>query len=344
MQNRHKAALAALFLAAGIQSATAEEITLKVSHFLPGVATAQAKVLQPWCDAIQQQSSGRLKCQLYPAMLLGGTPPQLVDQVKNGVADIVWTAPGYSAGRFPKTEALELPGVLPLGGVASGKLIWSFYEQNLKEEYAGYKVLAMHGDGGMNFHTAKREIKGAADFVGLKLRAPNKIISRTLATLGATPVAMPASQVTESVAKGVVDGASAVWENVVPIKLDEVTSFHSDTPADKPAMGATVLTVLMNKDKYNALPADLKAVIDRNSGLALVERFGKAWDETIQANKDKVRAKGDRLTVISNEAYADMRKKAEPLEKEWIAEAQAKGFNGEALLHNARALSGKQAR
>ena len=111
--------LLAGFALAAAQASQAQEVTFKIAHFLPAVATTQKLVLQPWCDEMGQLSNGRIKCQFYPSMQLGGTPAQLTDQVKNGVADIVWTAPGYSTGRFPKTEALELPGVLPLGGLSA---------------------------------------------------------------------------------------------------------------------------------------------------------------------------------------------------------------------------------
>jgi len=326
---------------AAAATAQAQEVTLKIAHFLPGVALTQRAVMEPWCAELGKQSAGRLKCQFYPAMQLGGTPAQLVEQVKNGIADVVWTAPGYSTGRFPRTEALELPGVLPSGGLAGGRAIWAFYEQQLRDEYSAFKVLAMHGDGGMNIHTAKTPINGAADLVGLKLRAPNRTISKTLTALGATPVAMPPAQMTESIAKGVVDGASAVWEVLMPTKLDEVTRFHMETPADKPVLGATVLALLMNKQKYDALPADLKAVIDRNSGLVLVERYGTVWDEATISARDKVRAAKHTVTMVSGAAYDDMRKRAEPVEKEWIADSKAKGFDGAALVAAARGISGK---
>lgn len=323
-------------------SAHAQQVTLKISHFLPGVANAQSKVLQPWCDTIGQQSAGRLKCQFYPAMQLGGTPPQLVDQVKNGVADIVWTAPGYSAGRFPKTEALEMPGVLPLGGLKGGRVIWEFFEKNLKEEYAGYKVLAMHGDGGLNLHTANTPIRQLSDINGLKLRSPNRSIAKTLTALGATPVAMPPAQMTEAISKGVVDGASAVWEVIIPTKLDEVTKFHMETPADKPALGATVLTVLMNKGKYESLPPDLKAIIDKNSGLVMVEQFGRVWDDAIVSARDKVKSHGNTVTVISTEAYDAMLRRTDVVEKEWIADSKSKGIKGEELLSSARMIAKAQ--
>ena len=95
-------------MALAFGAASAEEVTLKVHHFLPPGSTAHAKFITPWCDKINKESAGRLKCQIYPAMQLGGTPPQLIDQARDGIADIVWTLPGYSAGRFPAVEVFEL--------------------------------------------------------------------------------------------------------------------------------------------------------------------------------------------------------------------------------------------
>ena len=84
-------------------------MVLKVHHFLPGTSNVHVNLIQPWCDKIGKESGGKLKCQIYPAMQLGGTPPQLFDQAKDGVADIVWTIPTYQAGRFVKSEVFELP-------------------------------------------------------------------------------------------------------------------------------------------------------------------------------------------------------------------------------------------
>ena len=91
-------AAAGLFVA-GASGAQAQEVILKIHHFLPPQATVQALVLGPWCEKVGRESAGRLKCQFYPSMQLGGTPPQLFDQAKDGVADIVWTVPTYQAGR-----------------------------------------------------------------------------------------------------------------------------------------------------------------------------------------------------------------------------------------------------
>ena len=94
-------------------AAQAQEVVLKVAHFLPPVSPAHTKFIVPWCDKFAAESQGKLKCQLYPAMQLGGTPPQLLNQVRDGVADVVWTLPGYTPGRFPVSECSSCPSSPP---------------------------------------------------------------------------------------------------------------------------------------------------------------------------------------------------------------------------------------
>lgn len=313
-------------------------VTLKVSHFLPPVAAFQTKVLQPWCDTLDAESKGRLKCQIYPAMQLGGTPPQLVDQVKNGVADIAWTAPSYSAGRFPAIEALELPFVIT-DSLSSSRAAWEFVNKFAAKEFEAYKVLAIQTDGGVTLHVGDKEVKNVAGFKGLKVRASNRLMSKTVAALGGTPVSMPPAQMTEAISKGVVDGAVSSWEVVLPTKLDEVTKFHLETGAGRPQLSGTVLILLMNKQKYDGLPADLKAILDKNSGLVLSEALGRVFDETINSTRVKVLKSGAKVNLISNEDLEVFKKTVAPVEEEWIKEITAKGYDGKALAEAAHRLA-----
>src|SRR5699024_2548664 len=143
--------------------------------------------------------------------------------------------------------------------------------------------------------------------------------SSDLTALGATPVSMPPAQMTESISKGVIDGALAAWEVVPPTKLDEVTKYHSSLEAGKPAIGYTVLTVLMNQKKYDSLPDDLKEILDRKSGDALVERVGRQCD--IFTEQAKADADPDSIVLISDENYAEFQKVAEKLQSDWAANA-----------------------
>ena len=316
----------------------AETITLKLAHFLPPVAAIQAKVFGPWCDNLDKESNGRLKCQIYPAMQLGGTPPQLVDQVKNGVADIVWTAPGYSAGRFPAIEAMELPFVIS-DSLSSSRAAWEFVQKHAKKEFEAYKVLAVQTDGGASIHSGSKDVPNLASLKGLKFRASNRLMSKTVAALGATPVSMPPAQMTEAISKGVVDGAVSSWEVVLPTKLDVVTKFHLETGAGNPQIAGTVLITLMNKAKYDSLPADLKAILDRNSGLALSEAQGRAFDETVNATRVKVLKSGAKINLATGAELDALKKAAAVVEEEWIKEATGKGLDGKALAEAAHALA-----
>src|SRR5690606_28457316 len=102
--------VAPVLLRSGIARAQ-DTVTLKLHHFLPPVSNVHARLLTPWAKAIEDESQGKLKIQIFPAMQLGGKPPQLYDQAANGVVDIVWTLPGNTPGRFPSTEVFELPFV-----------------------------------------------------------------------------------------------------------------------------------------------------------------------------------------------------------------------------------------
>jgi len=128
-------ALPALFSAAAAQAQT---VTIKYSHFLPANSGFNQKVALPWCAAIEKDSGGKMKCQLYPSLALGGTPAQLADQVKNGVADVVWTSPSYSTGRFPRTEALELPFSLPGDGLMASRAMWDYVQQHAMADFKDY--------------------------------------------------------------------------------------------------------------------------------------------------------------------------------------------------------------
>ncbi len=332
-----------LFAVAGTLAASvsvhAQEVTLKIAHFLPSAAPTQQRVLQPWCDELKKDSGGRIACQFFPAMQLGGTPAQLADQVKNGVADVVWTGPGYSAGRFPAIEAFELPFMVT-DATSSSKALWKFYQQHAQQEFAAYKVLAFHTDGGQAVHTASKPVAGLTGFTGLKLRTSTRVGAKTLAALGGSPVAMPPAQVTEAISKGVVDGSLGAWELVFPTKLSEVTKFHSQPAAGVAYPTATVLTVLMNKQKYDALPADLKAVVDKHSGEALVAKFGAVFDDEAAKARKKVGEIGNKLTTFSAVEVAAMKRATAGVEEEWAKQVGDKGLDGKKLISAARELTG----
>jgi TRAP-type C4-dicarboxylate transport system substrate-binding protein len=331
----------ALVLGFCTTSLMAQEVILKVSHFLPPNSNYQKAVLEPWCEKLATESANKLKCQIYPSMQLGGTPPQLVDQVKNGVADVIWTSPSYSTGRFPYTEALEQPFVLPPGGLAGSKAMWEYYTKFATKDYADYKMLAMFSGSGVIFSTASKPILGLESFKGVKLRSSSRSAAKLLSALGGSPVNMPPAQITESISKGVVDGAIATWELVPAVKLEEVAKYHIEGIQNQPGFTMNPLVMLMNKQKYENLSPELKAVVDKNSGLPLVVMAGTAWDNATVEGKKKATAAGNKTLVMKQEDYDAVRKASASVEQEWAKDVANKGLDGAALIREARAIGQK---
>jgi TRAP-type C4-dicarboxylate transport system substrate-binding protein len=329
------AAVLTTALAAG--SAFAQEVTLKIHHFLPPKGTIQAQVFEPWCEKIGKESNGRLKCQIYPSMQLGGTPPQLFDQARDGVADIIWTIPTYQAGRFNKSEVFELP-FMAKNAESGSPALWDYIQKNSLDEFRGVKLLAAHVHDGSLLHFTSKRVTTLDDLKGLKVRAPTRIATKFLTALGATPVQMPVPQVTESLSKGVIDGAMIPWEVAPALKLQEVTKYHLDTAPGVPKTSNSIFVIAMNPAKYDSLPADLKAVIDANSGIELSKQIGRIFDGTTEGGKKLAREANGVFDTLSPAEYDRWVKATEPVTREWIGETNAKGANGEALLNDARAL------
>ena len=333
-------AVAAGLLCSALAAHAADPIVLKVHHFLNAQTIQHTAMLKTWCDNITKDSNNRMTCQIYPSMQLGGTPPQLYDQARDGIADVVWTLPGYTAGRFPKMEVFELPFMMT-NAEATSRATWDFYEKHAQDEYKDVKVLAMHVHGPGNIFTSKKQVKTMADLKGLKLRGPTRLTTKLLAKLGAQPVGMPVPQVPDALSKGTIDGAVIPYEVGPSIKIDELAKFTAEPDRKEHALYTTVFVVPMNKAKYESLPADLKAVIDKNSGRELSAFLGKTQAGNDAPGKEKMIKGGHTITVIEKAELENWKKASSTIDDEWIADMNKKGVDGAALFKDAQDLIAK---
>ncbi|UCH49886.1 MAG: TRAP transporter substrate-binding protein [Betaproteobacteria bacterium] len=313
----------------------AQTFELKIHHPLPVSSTVHQKVLLPWCEALQLQSNGRLQCRLFPSMQLGGTVPQLIDQVGDGVVDIIWTLPGFSPGRFPMTEVFELPFMIRDAEAAS-RALWDYVHQHDMKEFAGMRPLALHVHGGGVFHTIDRPIRRRGDLRGMKIRAPTRQTTRFMAILGATPVGMPVPQVPEALAKGVIDGTLLPYEVMPTLKVDELTRYHSEPGSDQPKIYTSVFVLGMNKARYDSLPTDLKKIIDANSGIELSARIGSIFGQAEVINRQPLPPAS--INVISDQEIASWKKFGQPIIDGWVRDVTKSGADGKMLLDAARKL------
>jgi TRAP-type C4-dicarboxylate transport system substrate-binding protein len=317
------------------------EVTLKLHHFLPPVSNPHRRFLDPWAKKVAADSQGRIKIDIFPSMQLGGTPPQLYDQARDGVADIIWTLPGNTPGRFPSTEVFELPFVAHARSLVNSKACAEYATQHLAEETKDVKLLCFWAHDRGVIH-ANKQITTMDDLKGLKLRFPTRLAGEALKALGATAIGMPIPQVPESLAQRVIDGCVVPWEVVPAIKVHELLKFHTEIPGS-PTLYTATFFLAMNKAKYESMPADLRKVIDDNSGMAAATMAGNVWDEMGPPVAEMVKQRGNTITAISEDEKKKWMEATKPVVEAWLASTREKGRDGAKLLETARSLLAKHA-
>lgn len=326
-------------LAGSAGAANAQEFTLKLHHLLPPIAHAHKNMLVPWAKKIEDESGGRIKIDIYPAMQLGGKPPQLADQARDGVVDIVWTLPGYTPGRFTKTEVFELP-FMHSSTVATNLAINDFMQRH-GDEYSDYKIIAMHVHAGQLFHSIK-PIRTVDDIKGLKIRTPTRTGGWLIEAMGATPIGAPVPKIPEMLSKGVVDAVLIPYEITLPLKVDELVDYHTELDDPKTTrINTSTFMIAMNKASYEALPADLQKVIDDNSGMNIARWLGEIWDKAEGPGRKKAAASGEIIKMAPAEVAKLRAMVEQPVIDRWIADVTAKGIDGKALVEEARQLISK---
>lgn len=333
----------ALFAALAVTGmpATSQAVTLKLHVFIPPPANPYKTFLAPWAKRVEKASKGKLKVQLYPSMQLGGKPPQLLDQVKDGVVDIVWTLPGYTAGRFPKLEVFELPFVHK-DPLSSTLALQDFQAKHLQQEFKGYKVLLLHVHAGSTFMTKRKAITKMSDLKGLKIRTATRAGGWYLKSLGAVPIGAPLPKIPQMISKGVIEGAMLPFEIAPAIKMQELVSNFTILSGDQPRMNTSTFSFLMNKASYDRLPADLRKVIDDNSGRNIARWAGQNWADIENPARGVMKSKKkNKFHVMPPSEVAKMKAAAKPAIDRWLKQMKGKGIDGQALLNDARAMIAK---
>lgn len=325
-------------LAAGAGSAQAEvEVTLRCQHFLPPTSSVPAFFMAPWAEAVEEASDGRIDVQLFPAMQLGGAPPALYDQIRDGVIDCGWTLPAYTPGRFPETEAMELPFMTTLNAEESSRAAWEFSEQHLiGSRFGDIHIMAVHVHGPGVIHMSGGAIEEVADFEGKQLRGPSRQANALLESLGATTVGLPVPAFPEALSRGVVDGGVIPWEVVPTLRVEELAEYHTQVGGER-AFYNTFFLFGMNRAVYEGLPEDLRAVIDAFSGVEASAWAGRAMDQGDDIAQTAIAARGNTIVTLEGETLEAIQTVGAEVTQAWIAEMDGLGLDGAQLVEDARA-------
>lgn len=307
---------------------------LKFSFFAPPAHNHYQNVILPWAEEIKRRTGGTVELTLFPGGALC-KPLQQYECARDGIADLAWGLPGWTPGKFPASGVIELPFMFRTAATGS-QILADLWDKYLRREYDDVHVLYMHTHPAGHVHTHTKPVHTMDDMKGLKIRAPTAVIGDLLQLLGASQVGMPTGQIYEAMRSRVVDGFVIPFEAVPPFRLQEVTRYHTET-----TMYSSAFALYMNKAKYQALPADVRKVLDETTApeAGTWKRIGEVWDRAEGAGRKLLVDQGHQVITLSKEERRRWQQAARPLDEKFAADLEAKGLPGRALVKAARELS-----
>jgi len=340
IRTRRLLGIAAVCLALPLWAGTASGhgVTLKVHHALPPDSVFHTQFLVPWTQKLEQESGGRLRVHLFPALGMGGATPELYDQVKDGVADIVWTGIGYTPRRFPAVELFELPFAAN-SAQGSSRALWEYVRLNdpVRKEFDGVRLLAFGRHDAPQLHMRSKRVQTLADLTGLKIGTPAPAAAAFLSALGAAPVDMPVTQAAEALSSGAVDGVLLPWDATSAPEIADLVKYHTQLDPQLPWLYSDVFVLAMNPASYKILPDDLRKVISANSGAATSAWLGGVFDAAAASARKFFADRGDAIDELPAAELTGWREPEQILVEDTIKALDQRGLKGRALVESARA-------
>lgn len=323
-------------------TAGAQEVRLKLHTYSPmGVPPIQ-HVIKPWAEELAEKSGGRIKVDIYPMMQLGGRQGQLIEQVKDGVVELVWTILGATPGRFARTEVFELPFV-HRNTLASNLALREMLPKELAADFTDFKPLNLHVHAGNALHMRKNSIESLADFKNRKIRSPGQTSTEFLSAVEASPIATTLTDVSSMMSRGVLDGAMLPFDVLPAIKLYDMVDYHIVMDGDRRPTTA-VFMLAMNTKSYEALPADLRELIDTTTGEVMSLKMAEVFDRFDRMGLELAGKHDAKVVTLSAEETSRVMQASEPVIQNWIERMNKDQVDAQALLQRSRDLGEKYAK
>ena len=299
-------------------------ITLKVANWFP-IAHKQSPLLESWGKDLEKRTNGRVKVNYYPAGTLVPAA-QSYDAVTKGISDVGNHVLGYTVGRFPLTEILDLPLGYPNNTVPT-KLANAFYAKFKPKEFNDVKVLWFHAQAPGIIHTKTKPINKLEDLKGMKMRTYGSN-ARLMSLLGGTPVAMTMPEVYDALSRGVAEGLMCAYEATEGFRFGEQLKYSTENFATS---YSAVFVVVLNKDKWNSMPPDIQKIIDAMSP-EYIDKYAAMWDDIEKSGKAYLVKRGNKIISLSKEEEARWVAKAQPIFDDYVKKMKEKGLPGEEAL------------
>ena len=319
-------ALAAALIAAAPARAQDKPVTLKLSSWVPA-QHALNPALKAWADDITKASGGTISTTLFPGEQLGKAFDHY-DMARDGIADVAYVNPGYQPGRFPVFAAASLPFQVAnaKGGSAAVDAWYRAYAAREMKDVQ-FCFAFVHDPGSLH---SRKKVLLPGDLKNMKVRPATSTIGQMVTLLGGTNVQSSAPEARDMIERGVADAITFPWGSLMLFGIDKVVTYHIDVP-----LYVTPFVWVLNKDKYNALAAGQKKVVDEHCTTEWAEKVGSAWADFEVAGRAKIAAlPGHEIVKLSADQLDAWRKAVLPLVDQWGKDAAKSGIDTKQALES----------
>ena len=308
----------------GISNAQTGKIKLTYSNFFPA-AHIQSKLVDSWCKEVNARTNGRVIVEHYPGGKLTKAA-ECYEGVVQGKSDLGFSLLPYTAERFPVMGTVDLPLGYTSGKVATA-VANEVYRKFKPKELSDTKVMYLHAHGPGFINTRDKAVRKMEDMKGLKLRA-HGTSARVVEALGGIAVPRPMPETYNMVKTGVVFGALFPLEAHDGWKMAEV---HDYCIASYVTGYTSTFFVVMNKDKWNALPKDIQLIIEEINN-EWIAQHGEAWETSDEVGMRVFLNKGNSIIGLSDKEAARWKKAVAPIIDDHITLLNEKGLNGQEIV------------
>lgn len=312
-------------LAIGLAAQAAGATDLKLADFQPPTHFVVDKVYTPFADAISAATNGEVTVEVFMGGELGPGPAEQLNRVLDGVADLAFSLPGYTASSFPMTLLTELPGVID-AETGTDRILANW--DMLSDEYRRVVLAALWNNAPNLLFMAEKPVNTLEDLAGLNIRVPSRNAGIVVQAWGANPVSMPAPEIYNAMQTGVLDGAMIDATTLGAFKLAEVTKYITT------GMDTTIsdFFIVMNRDVFESLDETAQAAILEAGQQASINGHD-AWNGIAGGALESFAAmEGKEVITLSGDAAAAFNAKSAEAVAQILADAEADGLPAQAFV------------
>ncbi len=300
---------------------------------------AYEKYYQDWADMLKQETGGRVEIKVYYSESLVKMAESFTATEK-GVCDIS----GFGISIDPSRVPLNMVSMLPLLGTNDNNQVATRVQNELIKKYPemaaefkNVKLLVIYAPTSRSISMVKKKVLVPDDIKGAKIIVTG-IAGQMFAGMGSAALPLSPPEWSTSLSTGLAEGIASPLDAVDTFNALDAVPYHLYMPGDDLGWGTTC--IIMNKDSWNKLPADVQKLIDEKYAPMLQQKLLEIQAGLSKGSIEKAKTKGHTFVTCTPEQYklwADAF--AVQIEKLWITPNEAKGLPARAIYNDFKQLA-----